>query len=360
MRFARPELFWLLLPVALMATGLGLMLSRRRQALQRFVGARFMDRLVEAASIDVRILKIVLLSLGLVFLVVAMARPQWGATAQQISRRGVDVLIGIDISESMLAEDIKPNRLGKSIQEASGLLDRLDGDRVGLLAFAGAGGVLCPLTLDYGAVRMFLDTLTPDMISFPGTSLSDGLRAGIEAFSTEERKFKVMVIFSDGEDQTNSAAVKKAAQDAADQGIIINVIGVGTPDGAPIPERSETGDITGYKKDGRGRVVTTRMDESLLAMTSTATGGKYFRASAVEAELDRIAEAIAGMDKKEMQSRVATQFEERFQFPLGLGLLLLFVESFLSNRRRRTRQAAQGATPHTSSGTERGKQVRVA
>lgn len=343
MRFGNPEALWLLLLVPVVAVWLGLGLRARRRALERFAAGPLVGRLVQACSTEVRVVKVLLMTGGFLFLVLALARPQWGTSLEQVARKGVDLIIGIDISESMLAEDIEPNRLRKSLEGASRLLDRLEGDRVGLLAYSGSSGVLCPLTLDYNAVRMFLDTLEPNMISYPGTSLASALESGIEAFGDGERKFQVMVLFGDGEDQIDAADVEKAAADAAQKGIIVHTVGVGSPSGAPIPERSERGVIIGYKKDTEGRVVTTRLQENTLMRIAEITGGGYHPASAAELELDRIAEAIGSMDKKEMQARLMTQFEERFQLPLAIGLAALLTDAFLSGRRRQRRGRIAGA-----------------
>ncbi len=339
MRFASPVVLWMLLAVPALAAWLVLILRGRRMAMARFTEARLLERLVDSVSAERLAVKAILLVLSSLFIVLAAARPQWGSTLEQVSHRGVDVLIGIDISESMLAEDLRPNRLQKSREEAGRFLERLDGDRVGLLAFAGSAGVLCPLTVDYNAVRIFLDTLRPDMISYPGTSLAVAIEAGAGAFSTEESKFKVMVLFTDGEDQVSAAEVEAAARAAAQQGIIIHTIGTGSPGGEPIPVRDENGEIIEYKKDTGGRVVTTRLDEAILAGVSEITGGQYFPATAAEAELDRIAEAIEAMDKKEMQGKLMTQYEERYQVPLAAGLAFLIADALIVARRSGRRRS---------------------
>lgn len=334
MRFARPEILWLLLLVPVAGVWLGFALAGRRRALVQFAGEPLLTRLVRAASFEKMVVKTILLIVASTFLILAAARPQWGSSMQQVARQGVDVLIGIDISESMLAEDISPSRLQKAQASASGLLDRFAGDRVGLMAFAGSAGVVCPLTLDYNAVRMFLDTMTPDMISYPGTSLTYAIRVGAQAFGAEERKFKVMILFTDGEDQLDVEETASAAAEAAGTGLVIHTIGMGTTAGAPIPIRGKDGAIAGYKKDQEGRVVTSRLEETLLARISQVTAGIYLPATAAENELDRIAEEIAGMDKKELQARLMTQYEERFQVPLALGLAALAIEALLSSRKR--------------------------
>ncbi|HET9480940.1 MAG TPA: VWA domain-containing protein [Candidatus Polarisedimenticolia bacterium] len=334
MRFARPELLWLLLLAPLLAVWLGRAIVRRRRALASFTGGALRGRLVTEAPVGVQVIRVVLRAAGVALLVLAAARPQWGTRLEQVSRQGVDVVVAIDISESMLAEDLKPSRLLKAREETARLLERLQGDRVGLVGFAGSAGVLCPLTLDYNAVRIFLDALEPGMISYPGSSLASAIRAATGAFGSEERKFKVLVLFTDGESHDDAEEVELAAQEAAAAGLVIHAVGVATPAGEPIPIRDRSGAIGGYKQDAQGRVVVTRLEEAALARVAEATGGRYFPATATESELDRIAEAIAGMDKKEMQARLSTQFEEQFQLPLALALAALLAEAFITLRRR--------------------------
>jgi Ca-activated chloride channel family protein len=334
MRFARPEMLWLLALVPALGAWLVWGWLRRRRALQAFAEPALLERLVQGPGRGLLAAKGALMVAAVALFVLASARPQWGATTEQVTRQGVDVLIGIDISESMLSEDIAPSRLRKSQEEVSRLLEKLRGDRVGLMAFAGSAGVLCPLTLDYNAVRIFLDELSPSLISHPGTSLAMALEVGSQAFGSQQRQHKVMILFSDGEDQIDAAEVEARAQEAASQGLVVHAVGVGTPSGGPIPERGRDGSITGYKKDSEGRVVTSRLDEKLLARVTEITGGSYQPATAAEEELDRLAEAIAGMDKKEMSARLTTQYEERYQVPLALGLLALVVDTFLTGRRR--------------------------
>jgi len=343
MRWANPMVLWLLPLVPVVALWMAFTLARRRQALARFCGPQLAGRLARSAPMEILVVKASLLTVGVLFLIVALARPQWGTSLEPIARKGVDVLFGIDISESMLAEDAAPSRLGKARQETLRLLERLEGDRAGLLAWAGSAGILCPLTLDGNALRMFLDSVTPDMISYPGSSLAEALREGMEAFDKQERRYKVMVLFSDGEDTVDAEAAEAAAAQAAEQGIVIHTIGVGTPTGAPIPVRAADGTIGDYRKDVDGKVVTTRLDESLLSRIAEIAGGSYWPATPAEEELDRVAEAIAGMEQKEMNARLATQYEERFQIPLAAAALAFVVEACLSGRRRRKHAAGTGA-----------------
>jgi Ca-activated chloride channel family protein len=349
MRFGNPSLLWALLLVPVLGLWLAAGLARRRRALSAFADEPILSRLVQAARFEKLVIKSIALVVAAAFILAAAARPQWGSTLEQVARKGVDVLVAIDISESMMAEDLKPSRLGKAREEASRLLDRLKGDRVGLLAFAGSGGVLCPLTLDYNAVRIFLDSLTPDMISYPGTSLGEAMKTALRTFGSEERKFKVVVLFSDGEEQVDPQEVERVAGEAAASGLVIHTIGTGTPSGDPIPVRDRDARIVEYKKDASGRVVTTRLDETLLARIAQITGGSYYPATAAESEMDRVAEAISGMDKKEMQAKLMTQYEERYQVPLAIGVAALLAESLLSARRRVRRGVKSGARARAAS-----------
>jgi Ca-activated chloride channel family protein len=244
----------------------------------------------------------------------------------------VDVVLALDVSTSMLAEDIKPSRLEKARSAAGRLLDLLGGDRVGVVGFAGSAATLCPLTLDHAAARIFLDALGTDLLTEPGTSLATALHQVAATFKSADRRFKAAVIFSDGEDQTEE--LEEAVEAAAEQGIVVHTVGVGTPAGGPIPIRDATGGVLGYKEDREGLVVTTRLDEEALARIAEGSGGKYLPATLGEGEIDTIAEAIGGMDKREMEQRLLTQYEERFQVPLALGIALLVLEAAVPDRRR--------------------------
>jgi len=347
MRFAMPWALWLLVLVPVLALWLGVQIARRRRALVQFAGETLVDRLVAGPSLERVVITSILQVLAAALLILAAARPQWGATLEQVSRTGVDVVLAVDISESMLADDVQPSRLARAQEAAGGLLDRLGGNRVGLVAFAGSAGVLCPLTLDDAAVRMFLDALTPDLISYPGSSLEGAIRASMGAFDAEQKKYKVMVLLSDGEDQFERGLVEAAAKEAGAQGLVIHALGVGTPQGGPIALRDADGNLIGYKQDNDGRAVTTRLQEELLGRIAQITGGHQFTVTPAQEELDRIAEAIGGMDTKDLQARLATQYEERYQIPLAAALAALIADALIA-RRRRVQRPARGAMPQAA------------
>jgi Ca-activated chloride channel homolog len=287
-----------------------------------------------AASRDLRIRKwkAACLVLSVSLLLVALARPQLGGKLTMTTRRGVDVLVALDISQSMLAEDMKPTRLAAAKREISSLFGRLRGDRVGLVIFAGAAFVQCPLTLDYQAAQLFLDNVDIDSIPVPGTAVAKAIERATDAFPEGTRKHKVLLLVTDGEDHIGDPL--EAARRAKKEGLIIHAIGLGTPEGEPIPVRDEQGRLTGHLKGSGGDVVLSRLDETTLQRVALSTGGTYHRATAGQMELDAIYEMIEAMEEKTLADRLFTQYEERFQYPLFFAWALLLLGWGLSDRRR--------------------------
>jgi len=263
----------------------------------------------------------------------SLARPQLGTRLTLMKREGVDIVIAMDCSLSMLAEDFRPSRLEKAKQEVNGLISRLRGDRVGLVAFAGAAFIQCPLTLDYSAAQMFLDIIDHRLIPQPGTAVGEAIRTSIKAFNQKERKYKVLILLTDGEDHDSDPL--EAAEEAAAEGIRIYAIGIGSVQGEPIPMRNKRGKITGYKKDEEDNVVVSKLDETTLQKIALITGGKYYHATSGEMELDKIYDDISKMEKKELEGKLMTQYEDRYQIFLFLSILLLTVEFLISERRSR-------------------------
>lgn len=268
--------------------------------------------------------KTLFLLLGLSLVVLAIAGPRWGQQFQEVHRRGVDVIIAMDVSASMWAEDVKPNRLTQAKRELGVLIDTLEGDRVGLVAFAGAAFLQCPLTLDYGAARSLLELLNPDLIPRPGTNLAAAIAASLDAFPKASGHNRALVLLTDGED--HSGQLDTALNRAVAEGVRIFTIGFGNTTGEIIPIRDENGQVTGYKKDKKGETVLSKMDEGALKKLAAKTGGAYFPASQGEVEVKKIVEEIGRMDKKDLESRVYGHGENHYRWPLFLGLLLLLLE----------------------------------
>jgi len=330
-RFGNENLLFLLALVPLLMVFFYLVFRWKRRAMRRFGNLFLLEQLTPSFSKRRRVWKIVLLLVAISFIILALARPQVGTALEEVKRKGVDVFVAIDVSESMNAEDVPPNRLAKARHEVASLVDRLEGDRIGLIAFAGEAFVQCPLTLDYGAAKIFLDVLKPGLIPTPGTAIGKAMQLAIESFETTERKHKVLILITDGENHEDD--VMPIAEAAEREGVVIYTVGIGSQKGVPIPIGDERGGRSGFKKDRNGDVVVTKLDELTLEKIALQTGGKYYRASSGEAELDRIYDEISGMEKKELASLKFSQFEERYQYVLAIAFLLLVLELLLSERR---------------------------
>lgn len=332
MRFATPEAFWLLLSLPLLAGFFLYAYRKKRNTLLRFAQVEMLKRMTENYSQRRQMFKAFLIMLVAGFSVLALARPQFGTKMELMKRRGLDVVIAVDVSLSMFAEDIKPNRMARSKQEIGKFVDRLAGDRVALVAYAGESFLQCPLTSDYGAFKIFLDVLGPDLIATPGTDLGGALETALKAFDPKERKYRVVVLLTDGEDHFGRG--EKAAEEAAKMGAAVYTVGIGSSEGVPIPLKAADGSVS-YKKDRRGNVVTTRLDEVILQKIALATGGKYYHAEPGRFELEEVLKEINKMEKRELESERFSHYEERFQIPLGIALLLLIAEMLISDRRTR-------------------------
>ncbi|TPW09341.1 MAG: uncharacterized protein FD129_2234, partial [bacterium] len=234
----------------------------------------------------------------------------------QVKRSGIDLVLALDTSASMNAADVVPNRLARARREMIDLIDELRGDRVGIVIFEGTAFMLCPLTLDYGAARLFLDTIDAGMLPVPGSNLAAAIRTAVKSFPSGGSRSRAVVILSDGE--ARDPDLPDALKVASEAGVIIHTIGVGTPAGEPLPERNEDGSVAGYKKDRSGEVVLSRLDESTLRDIASATGGSYYPATLAGGR------GLEGMDQQEMKAGLRTHYEERFQFFAGLGILTLF------------------------------------
>ena len=335
MYFARPEYLNLLWGAAALGLALVWSLRRRTRRLACFVARPLASALADDHSRAKARMRALLLLLFFVLGVLALSRPQWGTRIETVRRKGVDIFLALDTSYSMDTEDVAPSRFAQARSKARSLISRLRGDRVGLITFAGDAFVLCPLTLDYGAASLFLDAADTGSIPEPGTSLAAAIRTANSAFIAKERKFKVLVLITDGEDLKGE--LEDAVEKAKEAGIVFYSIGIGTPEGRPIPIRDEKGNIVEYRKDSNGQVVVSSLDERSLAGIATQTGGRYFRASASENELDEIYDEISQLDKKEFESRLVQNLEDRFQYPLGAAILCLVAEGFISERRRQRR-----------------------
>ncbi len=337
MRFAEPFNFVVLAGVILLGLFLFWTLSRKKQMLARFGDLPLLMKTSPYISFVRQRTKILLVLVGLSFITLALASLQFGTHLEVLRREGIDIVVAVDVSASMLARDMKPNRLEKAKQEIRGVIDRLKGDRIGLVAFAGEAFIQCPLTLDYSAAEFLLKAMNTNSVSVQGTALPSAIEMATSAFNEQERKHKVLLLLTDGEDHEGGAV--EMAEEARKAGVRIYTVGIGSPTGEPIPVIDRNGEQVGFKKDRDGEVIVSKLDDLTLQKIALATGGKFYRASAGEIELDKIFDEINSMEKKELEGTLVTRFDDRYQWPLLLAILLIAGEFFVSERKKPVRGA---------------------
>jgi len=341
MRFYEPLYLLTLLLIPVLGLFFWWAITRRKQVLARFGDIPLIMRAANGISFKRQASKALLILTAVLFLSLALAQPQLGTHMELMKREGIDIMIAVDVSRSMEAMDVQPgpiSRLEKAKQQIRSLInpERLKGDRVGLVAFAGEAFIQCPLTLDYSAARLFLDAIDTEIIPVPGTAIGDAIRKATSGFNKQERKHKVLILLTDGEDHDTDPL--SAAEAARKEGVKIYTVGIGNPDGEPIPIYNKRGERVGFKKDEDGNVIISKMDEATLQKIALETGGKYYRATPSELELDKIFDNIAGMEKKELEGRRVLQYEDRFQWPLALAIVFILIEVFIPERLRIVRR----------------------
>lgn len=278
-----------------------------------------------------RVFSIILLVSSFFFFILALSGPEIGGKLVEVKRSGIDLIIAVDCSGSMDTQDIKPSRMLKAKDSLSSIINKMQGDRVGIIAFAGVAFVQCPLTLDYSAAKMLLEMLDTRLIPKPGTAIGEAIKAGVKCFPEKERKHKAMILLTDGEDHNSDPLA--AASEARKEGVRIYTVGIGNLEGDPIPVLDSSGKFTGYRKDKSGQTVMSKLDEMLLQKIALETGGKYFRATGSDIELDRIYDDISGMEKKELKSTTYIKYENRYQYFALLAFILLLSEMLISERK---------------------------
>lgn len=345
MNWLNPILLWTLLASPAVAGLMLLAAHRRRNAIRRFGDPGLVARLTRVVSVRRRRWKgaLVVAAVGLVAL--TLAGPRFGTKLKEVQREGIDLVIALDLSSSMQAQDVAPSRLERARNEIKKLLDTLKGDRVGLVLFAGDAFIQAPLTTDYNAVRLFLDVADPSLIPTPGTDFGEALRISLRAFrapegqESNEPRTRALLFVSDGENHV--ADVDQILAEARSEGIVMFAAGVGETDGVPIPVY-RGGRRVDFKKDSAGRVVTTRLEED--ALKDLATDGTYFRIARTSSSLSSLTAALERLDRTAFGAEEFEEYEEQYQWPLGLALLLLSIEMMVSDRtRRRTHETTQPA-----------------
>jgi Ca-activated chloride channel family protein len=325
-----PKYFYLFTAIAILVVMFILVAIWKRHKQRKFADLALFDKLSPQKSKFKPVLKIVVIAIGLSFLIIAMVNPKMGTQLKTIKREGVDIVFALDVSKSMLAEDIAPNRLEKSKQIITKIVDKLGSDRVGIIIYAGSAYPLLPITTDHASAKMFLQNAYPDMVSSQGTAINEALKLAKTYFDDDTQTNRFLFIISDGEDhEKNSGAV---AKEILNEGIITYTIGIGTNKGGPIPIK-RNGKLLGYKKDKEDEVVITKLDVGTLKGIAENGKGKYIYGNNTSKTIDVIEDLLLKADKKEFETKQYSDYKDQFQWFIGLGLLFLVVDIFLLNKK---------------------------
>lgn len=324
-RFANPYILYLLLiiPAAIVLFIFAQM--RRRRRLERFASSSLLAQLTPSASPARLRTKFVLYSLALVFLILAAARPQVGSKLREEHQKGIEMMLVVDVSNSMLAEDFEPNRLDRTKFAIDRVVESMKQDRIGVVAFAGEAQVQLPITSDYRMARAFARKLSPQLVRTQGTDLGAAIKLASMSFSSQSEGSRVMILITDGENHESDAL--EAAQAAAEKGIAIYTIGIGTPEGAPVMIGGD------YLTDENGDMVVSKLDEKMLQEIASTTGGAYVRATKQSIGLKEIVDRLKELDESDLATTRFEAFDEQFQYPLVVALLLLLIEWLILDRR---------------------------
>ncbi|HEY5471240.1 MAG TPA: VWA domain-containing protein [Bacteroidales bacterium] len=330
-RFANPDYLYLLLllPVAVLLFIIELI--RKNKALNRLGDKNLIGKLVPELSRARTLIKFILQVIVILSVIIMIARPQFGSKIEDVKKQGVEVIIALDVSNSMLAEDIQPDRLTRAKQAISRLVDNLDNDKIGLIVFAGDAYTQIPVTTDYASAKMFLSTISPDMVPKQGTAIGAAINLGVRSFSPGEGKSKAMIIITDGENHEDDPV--SAAEEAAKAGIVIHTIGIGSTEGVPI--QVSVNGKKDYLKDAEGNTVITKLDEDILKKIAIAANGNYVRANNSNIGLDEIFSEIKKMKKQDLESSVYTEYNDQFQIFAVIAIFLLLGDFLIMERKNR-------------------------
>ena len=301
----------------------------RKRKLKRLGDSNLVTQLIPYSAKRKRTIKVILFLLAFSSLIIALCNLQTGSKLTEVKREGADIIVCIDVSNSMLAQDLLPNRLTRAKYALEKMIDALEGDRLGLVIFAGEAYVQLPITTDYSAAKLFLESISTGMVPVQGTNLAAAIKKASESFSNDQEKNKAIILITDGENHESEAV--EAAEACGKRGIMINTIGIGSQNGVPIPI-IENGVIKGYRKDKDGQTVVTKLNSDLLKIIAGKANGVFVQASQSDVGLTAVLNKIGELDKAQLENKMYTDYEDQFQWFLGLALILFFIEFIISAR----------------------------
>lgn len=332
-RFANSELLYLLLLIPVMVILYIAYIQIQKKALERFSDPGFFNSLMPLRSMPRNNFKFILFSLALTSLIIALARPQFGSKLEEIKREGIEMIIALDVSRSMLAEDIKPNRLIRAKQAITNLVNRMQSDKIGMIVFAGDAYTQLPITTDYISAKLFLENISPGIVSRQGTAIGSAIELGMKSFTQDVEADKVIVIISDGENHEGDAI--KAAGQAVEKGIKIYTIGMGSREGTPIPVIGPGGIRQGFLKDRNGQTVMSKMDPKMLNQIAQAGNGEFYRATTSNVGLNKLYSDLNKLQKSEIETKTYSEYEDQFEYFIALAFILLLIDILLLERKNK-------------------------
>jgi Ca-activated chloride channel homolog len=327
-QFSHIEFLYFLLIIPIIIVFFLLSGVRKKKLLKDFGDPVLMQELMPEYSKNRPVVKLVFLSIALLFFIIALAGPEFGTKLQQKKHRGVEVIIALDVSNSMMAEDIQPSRLERAKQAISKMVDNLQNDRIGLIVFAGEAYTQLPITSDYISAKMFLETISTKSVPTQGTAIGAAINLAARSFTPDFKGDRAIILITDGENHEDDAL--GAAKAATENKIIVHTIGVGLPQGAPVPDGSGQ---KNYLKDEQGNVVISKLDENMLNQIAAAGNGLYVRASNTQLGLNTVFDKVKKMSKAEYESKVYSEYENQYQWPMGIALFFLLFEMLILDRK---------------------------
>lgn len=329
-QFAHPYFLWGLIAIPIMWLFFVSRMRWKRKAILRYGNPKLVERLMPDFSAGKLRGRFILMAIAWSLLVIGLSDPRIGSKYEEVKRQGIDMIIALDVSKSMLAEDLKPNRLERAKQAVNKLLDKFGDDRIGIVVFAGEASLQLPFTSDYAAARMFLSTISTESIQTQGTALGRAIQISMRSLPRDRSRSKAVILISDGENHEDDAIAQASAAKSA--GVTVHTLGIGSAQGAPIPEMKD-GRLLGYKQDENGSTVISRMNPEMLKEVAKAGGGLFVQSSSGNVGLEDLFTQINAMQKSDFGTKTFTDYEDRFQYFLLPALILLMIELLINDKR---------------------------